>query len=90
MFYDCRPGHEREIVSIAIDTMRHDTGKLTAVDLTGDEPVFYCQEAVEGPWPGHIRCRDSDEHSPISSPTYSIAQAQTMIARHEHHGGLSV
>jgi serine/threonine protein phosphatase 1 len=40
---------------IGIDTMRHNTGKLTAVELDPNdqtaEPRFYFQEAVEGPWP---------------------------------------
>ena len=26
-------------------------GKLTAVELSREQPVFYFQEAVEGPWP---------------------------------------
>ena len=45
---------------ICIDTMTFETGKLTAVELSGPEPVFYHQEAMEGPWPEHIRCRYSD------------------------------
>jgi len=36
---------------LGIDTLMHDYGKLTAVDLTGNDPVFYHQEAVKGPWP---------------------------------------
>jgi serine/threonine protein phosphatase 1 len=35
---------------IGIDTMSFNIGKLTAVDLSGAEPVFYHQTAVEGPW----------------------------------------
>jgi hypothetical protein len=31
---------------IAIDTMPRDTGKLTAVELSGPEPVFYYQPAL--------------------------------------------
>lgn len=36
---------------IGIDTMTFDRGKLTAVELSGPEPVFYFYTAVEGPWP---------------------------------------
>ncbi len=36
---------------LMIDTMKFNRGKLTAVELSGPEPVFYFQEAVEGPWP---------------------------------------
>ena len=45
---------------IGIDTMLHNRGMLTAVELSGPEPVFYHQEAVEGTWPEHLRCRYSE------------------------------
>lgn len=45
---------------IMADTMSFERGKLTAVELSGDAPVFYFQEAVEGPWPASVRCRYSD------------------------------
>ncbi len=38
VFFDDRPGHEREIVAIGIDTMFHDWGKLTAVALDPSNP----------------------------------------------------
>jgi serine/threonine protein phosphatase 1 len=45
---------------IGIDTMGAGRGKLTAVELSGPEPVFYHQEATAGPWPPSIPCRFSD------------------------------
>ena len=35
---------------IGIDTMYFNVGKLTAVELSGDEPIFYHQAAAAGPW----------------------------------------
>lgn len=52
VFFDSRPGHEDEIVAIGIDTMFHDVGKLTAVDLDitggGAQPAFYFSASVAG------------------------------------------
>jgi serine/threonine protein phosphatase 1 len=45
---------------IGIDTMCRDCGTLTAVELSGPEPVFYHQPAKAGPWPADIRCRYTD------------------------------
>jgi serine/threonine protein phosphatase 1 len=45
---------------IGIDTMCRDCGALTAVELSGPEPVFYHQPAKQGPWPAEIRCRFTD------------------------------
>jgi serine/threonine protein phosphatase 1 len=45
---------------IGIDTMGLDRGQLTAVELSGPEPVFYHQPATAGPWPADIRCRYTD------------------------------
>ena len=45
---------------IGIDTMGAGRGTLTAVELSGPEPVLYHQEAKEGPWPADMRCRYTD------------------------------
>lgn len=52
VFYDYRSGRKDEIVAIGIDTMFHNQGKLTAVELSLNsnttEPTFYFSPAVEG------------------------------------------
>ncbi len=52
VFYDYRKGRKDEIVAIGTDTMFHNQGKLTAVELDlnnpNAEPIFYFSLAVEG------------------------------------------
>jgi len=51
VFHDYRKDHKNEIVAIGIDTMFHDVGKLTAVELDTTnnqaEPKFYFSPAVK-------------------------------------------
>jgi serine/threonine protein phosphatase 1 len=41
------PDPVKPIIAIGVDTMFHNSGKLTAVELSGPEPVFYFQPALE-------------------------------------------